>query len=48
MSPGGAYAQLLRAGQWRGNAVLFYLDPSEGGRRGMADILFEDSDGELL
>ena len=46
MSAGGRFAQLLRAGQWRGNAVGFYLHLSEDARRAIADILIEDSDNE--
>ena len=48
MSAGGTFAQLLRAGQRGGEAVRFYLDISEGGRRAMADILFEASGDEPL
>ena len=46
MSAGGTFAQLLRAGQWRGYAVKFYPDPGEAGRRAMTDILIEGSEAE--
>ena len=48
MSAGGIFVQLLRAGELRGNAVRFYRDLSEGGRRSVADILIEDLDDEPL
>ena len=46
MSAGGTFAQLLRAGQWRGNAVRAHLDLGEAARRVMVDILIEDPDDE--
>ena len=46
ISAGGAYARLLRPGQWRGNAVKFYLDLGEDERRAMTDIFFEGSGDE--
>ena len=46
MSEGWAFARLLRAGRWRGDAVRVYLDPDEGGRRAVADILHGGSDDE--
>ena len=48
MSGGGAFAQLLRGGQWRGRAARFYLDLNGSERRAMADILNEGSGDEPL
>ena len=47
-SAGATLAQLLRAGQWRWNAVRFYFDLSAGGRRATAEILIEGSEDEPL
>ena len=46
VAAGGTFAQLLRAGQWRGNAVRLYLDLGEDERRAMTDILIEGSDDD--
>ena len=46
ISARGTYAQLLRARQWRGDAVRFYLDLGEDERRAMAGILIEGSEDE--
>ena len=49
MSEGGATsAQLLRACQWHGRAVRFYLDLNEGERRVTTEILIRGSDDEPL
>ena len=46
MSAGGTYAELLRAGQWRGNAARFYLGLGENELRALTDIPIEGSDDE--
>ena len=46
VAAGGTFAQLLRAGQWHGNAVRLYLDLGEDERRAMTDILIEGSDDD--
>ena len=46
MSAGGTYAELLLAGQWRGDAARFYLGRGENERRAMTDIPIEGSDDE--
>ena len=40
------FAQLLRAGQRRGDAVRFYPDLEGDGRQAVADIPIEDSERE--
>ena len=44
MSTGGTFAQPLRSGQWRRDAVRLYIDLDDGGRRVMVDILIEGSE----
>ena len=48
MPASGTFAQLLRAGQWRGNAMRVLRGPSEGEGRAMADILIGGSEDEPL
>ena len=48
MLHGGASAQLVRADQWRGNAVRSFLDLIDGDRRDIAGILIEVSGDGLL
>ena len=48
MSAGRTFPQLLRAGQWRGDAAHFFLDLDEGERRATAAILMEGSEEEPI